>query len=130
MDGDRYGLDEFELYGLARTYRRKVYHLTRQLPVKEKYVLDPQMRRAALSITNNIAEGHGRWFYQDNARFCRIARGSLEEVVDDLNLCLDEGYMPETILNELKIEANTLIRRINSYIGYLKRSQQGKDEVK
>jgi four helix bundle protein len=129
VNDDRYGLEDFELYRIAREYRRKVYRLTRELPDKEKYVLDPQMRRAALSISNNIAEGHGRWFYLDNARFCRFARGSLEEVIDDLNTCLDEEYFSNDRLTELKIEAASLIKRINSYIGYLKRSQQGKDEA-
>jgi four helix bundle protein len=50
------------------------------------------MRRAALSVTNNIAEGHGRWHYQENIQFCRISRGSVDELIDDFNICEDEGY--------------------------------------
>ncbi len=72
MGDDRYGIDDFELYQLARAFRIKIYQLAKSLPADEKYVLRSQMRRAALSISNNIAEDHGRWFYQDNARFCRI----------------------------------------------------------
>jgi four helix bundle protein len=129
MSDDRYSIDEFELYRMARAFRIKVYALTKQLPHDEKYVLGVQMRRAALSVSNNIAEGHGRWFYQDNARFCRFTRGSVEEIIDDLNTCLDERYLPPEIIIPLKQEALLLVRRLNSYIGYLKRSQQGKNET-
>jgi len=63
------------------------------------------MRRAAISISNNIAEGHGRWHFQENMRFCRISRGSVEETLDDLNLCLDEEYASPDLVEALKTEA-------------------------
>jgi four helix bundle protein len=72
--------------------------LIQNLPASERRALDPQMRRAAISITNNIAEGHGRFHYQENIQFMRQARGSLEEVLDDINICLDEEYArPEAL---------------------------------
>ena len=86
------------------------------------------MRRAALSITNNVAEGHGRWHYQENIHFCRISRGSVDELIDDINNCQDEGYGDQGLVGELKIEAYDLIRRINSYIAYLRRTKQGGEE--
>ena len=83
------------------------------------------MRRAAVSITNNIAEGHGRWYYQENLRFFRIARGSIGEAIDDLNVCLDEGYVPEAeVLPAIEL-ARQLIARINGYMAYLRKSKQG-----
>jgi four helix bundle protein len=57
----------------------------------EKYCLDPQMRRAALSVSNNIAEGYGRWHYMENVHYCQIARGSVTKVLDDVNTCEDEA---------------------------------------
>jgi four helix bundle protein len=125
MDKPQYALDDFELYQVARQYRKKVYQLIRQLPANERYCLDQQMRRAALSITNNIAEGRGRWHYQENIHFCRIARGSVEEVIDDLNLCLDESYGNMEVVQQLKDEGYALVARINSYIAYLRKSKQG-----
>ena len=119
MEQDKYRLDDFKLYIKAREYRKKIYKVVKSLPVEEKFVLDPQMRKAALSITNNIAEGHGRWQYQDNTRFCRIARGSTEEIIDDLNTCIDEEYCSNFNLFDLKDEAYELIKSINSYISYL-----------
>jgi len=127
MEPGRFRLDDFELYQLARQFRRKVYQVVRQLPKSERFALDPQMRRAAISITNNIAEGHGRFHFQENMQFCRVARGSIDEVLDDLNICADEGYSDLQIINELKVEAYDLIARVNGYLSYLRRSQQGKD---
>ncbi len=54
-------LDNFGLYQKARKFRQNVYKLIKQLPLEERYCLDQQMRRAIVSVTNNIAEGHGRW---------------------------------------------------------------------
>lgn len=85
------------------------------------------MRRAAISISNNIAEGHGRWYYQENIRFCRISRGSVEEIIDDLNVCQDEYYLSEETVNSHKDKARELIAKINSYIAYLRRSRQGNE---
>jgi four helix bundle protein len=124
----QFDLDNFELYNAARRLRKKTYRLIRQLPLEEKYSLGTQMRRAALSVTNNIAEGHGRWYYLENIRFCRTARGSVGELIDDYNACLDENYGDAALSEELKNDARQLIARINSYIAYLRRSKQGRDE--
>ncbi|HEX6961920.1 MAG TPA: four helix bundle protein [Lacipirellula sp.] len=121
-------MDDFELYRRARAFRKEIYKLIRLLPVEEKYCLGSQMRRAAVSVTNNIAEGHGRWYYQENIRFCRTSRGSIEELIDDLNVCFDEGYANEGMLAGLKESAYALIAKINSYITYLRKNQQG-DEL-
>jgi four helix bundle protein len=83
------------------------------------------MRRAAVSVTNNIAEGHGRWHYQENIQFCRIARGSVDELIDDFNACVGERYGDQLSVEKLKAEAYDLIRRINGYIFYLRKSKQG-----
>ncbi len=117
-------LETFELYKLARNYRKKIYTVINALPPEEKYALEPQMRRAAISISNNIAEGHGRWHYQENLRFCRIARGSTEEIIDDLNICIDENYYDKSICRELRKEGYDLIKKINGYISYLKKQKR------
>src|SRR5882672_2519525 len=88
----QFDLDNFELYNSARRLRQKTYQLIRLLPREERYCLGTQMRRAALSVSNNIAEGHGRWHYQENIQFCRIARGSVGELIDDYNACVDEHF--------------------------------------
>jgi four helix bundle protein len=128
MEEGRFKLDDFELYKIAREFRKRTYRLVRQLPPEEKYALANQMRRGAVSVTNNIAEGHGRWHYQENIHFCRISRGSVDELIDDFNTCLDESYGDQALAQELKCEAYDLIHRINGYIAYLRRSHQGDEE--
>ena len=127
MPKARYRLDDFELYKLAREFRKKVYKLIKQLP-SERYCLDPQMRRAIVSVTNNIAEGHGRWHYLENIQFCRISKGSVEEILDDINVCLDEGYGEKEYNEELKEEGYFLIEKVNGYIAYLRKCKQGAED--
>jgi four helix bundle protein len=112
--------EDLESYQLAREFRKEIFKLIKLLPEEEKYNLASQMRRAATSLTNNIAEGHGRFHYQENIQFCRQSRGSLSELIDDLNLCNDEGYFPDKYLSELKNHAYRLNQCINGYIGYLR----------
>ncbi|OGP97519.1 MAG: four helix bundle protein, partial [Deltaproteobacteria bacterium RBG_19FT_COMBO_46_9] len=99
----------------------EIYRLIKKLPDDEKFNLVSQMRRAATSLTNNLAEGHGRYHYQENIQFCRQSRGSLTEIIDDLNICLDENYLTEDYLNNLKQEAFEIIKMLNGYIAYLKK---------
>jgi four helix bundle protein len=127
MEDGRYRLDDFELYKIAREFRKRTYHLIKLLPHEEKYGLANQMRRAALSVTNNIAEGHGRWHYQENICFCMFSRRSVDELIDDFNVCLDEKYGQPTIVEGMKTAAYELIRRINGYIPYLRKTKQGEE---
>ncbi len=67
-------------------------------------------------MTNNIAEGYGRYHYQEQIQYCRQSRGSAYELIDDLNECFDAGYISETELNERKSEIYTFIKVLNNYI--------------
>ena len=71
-----------------------MYRVAKRLPKKEKFGLTSQIRRAAVSLTNNIAEGHGRFHFLEQIKFMFQSRGSLEESLDDLNVCEDEAYLP------------------------------------
>ena len=120
--------EDLEVYKAAREYRKKIYQLIKELPAEEKYNLAGQMRRAALSLTNNIGEGHGRYHYQENIQFCRISRGSLMELIDDLNGCIDEKYSSVDYLEDLKAEGYKVNKMLNGYIAYLKKRRDEKSE--
>ncbi len=79
-----------------------MYRVAKQLPDEEKFGLCSQTRRAAVSLTNNIAEGHGRFHFLEQIKFMLQARGSLEELLDDLNICTDENYLPAEEIEKLK----------------------------
>ena len=112
--------EELDVYRKARELRRRVYKLTRQLPEDEKYNLIQQMRRAALSVTNNIAEGHGSRSWRHNISYLYRSRGSVNELVDDMNTCEDEGYFRREHLDSLQTDAVLVIKLINGYIKYLR----------
>ncbi len=78
---------------IARHLRREIYRLSLGLPEIEKFSLASQLRRAATSITANIAEGFGRYSYQENLQFCRQARGPVYEIRDHLITCVGESYV-------------------------------------
>ena len=113
--------EDLEVYKLAREFCKKVGKLIKMLPKEEDYNLKPQMKRARVSVTNNIAEGFGRYHFQENIQFCRHSRGSICELIDDFNNCYDDGYIDEVYREELKNDGYTLIKVLNGYIASLKR---------
>jgi four helix bundle protein len=112
--------EDLDVYQAARQFRKAIYAVARDLPEMEKYGLASQMRRAAVSLTNNIAEGHGRYHYPDQIRFMLQSRGSLEELADDLNVCLDESYLGAEKVAELKEDAQSVLALLNGYLRYLR----------
>jgi four helix bundle protein len=98
------------------------------LPPEEKWSLNQQLRRSANSIPANIAEGYGRFYYQENIRFCYNARGSLEETLSHLVICYELKYISKSLFDPLEQDGEKLTQLINGYIGYLKRSKQGQNE--
>ncbi len=82
------------------------------------------MRRASRSPTRNIAEGYGRYHFQENIQFCRQSRGSLFELIDDLITAKDEGYITEQEYNEARAKINIALRLLNGYINYLERAKK------
>jgi four helix bundle protein len=81
------------VWQLGRELRQQVYKLARKFPAEEKFGLASQVQRAAVSITANIAEGFGRYSYQENIQFCRTARGSAFEALDHLIAAEDQNYI-------------------------------------
>ncbi len=78
-------LETLEAWCKSKEFSLRVYREALPLlPVEEKWNLNQQLGRSSVSIPANIAEGYGRYYYQDNARFCYNARGSLEETLSHL----------------------------------------------
>ncbi|MCX6150937.1 MAG: four helix bundle protein [Ignavibacteriales bacterium] len=116
---------DLECWKLGRKVRQEIYKVVRILPDEEKFDLAPQLRRAGVSITANIAEGFGRYHYQENIQFCRHSRGSLYETHDHLTTCLDENYIDKNKFDELTILIEQTAKTLNGYIRWLNK-QKGK----
>ena len=108
MDPDKRQIrtfEDLEAYKVAREFRKSMYQVARELPEIEKYALASQIRRAAVSLTNNIAEGHGRYHWLDQIKFLLQSRDSLQKLIDDLIVCEDENYL--TVGDELKLREHS-----------------------
>ena len=116
--------EDLYVYKKAREFSRKVADLVKTLPENERNKLKDQMTRARRSVTNNIAEGYGRFHYQENIQYCRQSRGSICEIVDDLIECYDEKYIDEAECQSLKGDGYSLLKILNNYIAYLQRAKE------
>ena len=107
---------DLETWQFARELRKHLFNIVRGFPQEEKYGLSSQIKRAASSVTANLAEGYGRFSYQENIQFCRQSRGSLYELRDHLTTALDAGYIAPEKYKELEAAAISAIRLVNGYI--------------
>ena len=117
--------EEMEVYKQAREFRKHMYAVSRRLPAFEKFESASQIRRAAVSLTNNIAEGNGRWHFLDHIKFLLMARGSLQELLDDLNVCEDENYLALPEVTERRQHGYQVRKLINGYLRYLRDCKTG-----
>ena len=121
--------EDLEVYRVAREFRKAMYGVAKRLPEIEKFGLANQIRRAAVSVTNNIAEGHGRYHYLDQIKFTLHSRGSLEELMDDLNVCEDEQYLPAEQIASLKEDGWRVRQLIDGYVRYLRQQNAGNGKL-
>jgi len=123
------GLETLEAWKHAKDFAVRVCkEVLPLLPVEEKWSLGQQIRRSAQSVPANIAEGHGRFYFQEAIRFYYIARGSLSETYTHITIAHELGYIPQKIYSDLRKQTEDLIRIINGYIAYLKRAKIGANE--
>jgi len=123
------GLNRLQVYQRAHELAVLVYqHVLSEMPNDEKYGLTNQIRRAAASIPANVAEGYGRYYYQESIRFCYLARGSLMELSSHIDLAVSQGYLSDENQLLLKEKMAVLLKLIHGYINYLKESKRGWNE--
>jgi four helix bundle protein len=114
-----YKLEDLEVYKISTEIRRDVSEFSKRLPNDEKYMLKSQIVRASRSVSANIAEGYGRFHFQEQIQYCRQSRGSLFELKDHLGVALEENYI---VIDDFKIKIvkiETAIKKLNGYIKYL-----------
>lgn len=115
-----YSFEKLECWQHARNLATWVYKITVNFPAEERYGLVSQMRRAAISIASNLAEGSSRISSKDQSHFSTMSYSSTIELMNQLIISNDLGFLPGDLLSEgrEKIEKQTLL------ISYLRKSQQ------
>jgi four helix bundle protein len=124
----KFKIQAFEKLIVWQTARKlvvKVYRITSSFPDEEKYGLKSQMRRAVISISNNLAEGTSRYSFYDQARFTEISFGSLAELINDTIHSFDLGFLEETDYIDLRIDYDN----IGPMIDGLRKSQIKRSET-
>ncbi|HZQ92977.1 MAG TPA: four helix bundle protein [Terriglobales bacterium] len=109
----------------ARKLAAEVYRVTQDFPVKEMYGLTAQLRRAAISVVSNIAEGQGRLTKGEFIHFLGQARGSLLEVETQLFVAFDLGYLSEADLKRMERETGDVLGLVNRLIASLRARAAG-----
>jgi len=114
---------ELETWKQARKIRNMISGLVKKFPAEEKFRLADQIIRSSRSIGNNIAEGHGRFHYLDNIRFCIMARGSLSETLDHMIVALDEHIIDDETIKAFQLEYDQCLKLLNGYILFIKKKK-------
>ncbi len=111
--------EELEIWKLSQDYAGDCYSLANHFPKEEKYALADQLRRAAVSISNNIAEGSA---FSDAKfkSFLDISIGSMLETVNIISFAIKIGYLETLEKDKMYEKAEKLIRKIRSFKNYLK----------
>ena len=110
---------DLDVWKRCQAIRKKIWDLCKDFPGEEKYRLSDQMIRASRSSTACIAEGYGRYHYQENIQFCRQSRGSLYELIDHIGVAFECEYIDDKHAESLIQEIKQAIRILNGYIKYL-----------
>lgn len=97
-----FGYRKLIAYNKACEVRRVIYQLIKKFPKEEQFALCNQLRRAAVSITSNIAEGVTRYSNKDKVHFLEMSYGSLMEVMSQIEVALDEGYIKNDEFSNLE----------------------------
>lgn len=118
--------EEMHAWQSSRDLVRLVYEATKQAGFERDYALREQIRRAAISVMSNIAEGFGTGTDAEFIRFLSYARRSTSETQSQLYAALDQGYLSSEKFDEIYAQANMTERQINALIGYLARSRTQK----
>ena len=113
--------EDLKCWQACREVRIFIMNLVKSYPKEEKYSIVDNMKRAARSSTQNIAEGFGRFHYRENMQFCRISRGSLFELIDDLIASVDEGFIGQEDYQLGRDKISNALALLNGYIRYLNR---------
>ena len=124
MAEERKGLESLEIWRKAVDYAVDTcQNLIPLFPPEEKWALASQLRRSVQSIPANIAEGYGRYNFQETIHFCYIARGSMAETKTHLEFAYRMGYIQEAIYRKYLDQLVDLGKMIHGYIAHLRKQK-------
>lgn len=115
------GFEEMPLWQQAHALALRVHEVSAAFPRQEDYGLTSQLRRAAVSISANVAEAYGRYHYRDKLNFYYHCRGSTCETKSHLLYARDVGYLDSTAFTRLVQELDIILKQLNAVIATIRR---------
>lgn len=117
-----FAFEQLDVYQIARQYVKNVYMLSDAFPAKEDFALTSQIRRAAISVTSNVAEGTSRFSLKDKSHFIEIAYGSLMETYSQIQVASDLEYISQDSMTQIA----PLVKELRNKLSALRRSYNEK----
>ena len=121
-DYRKFSFESLEVYNIARILVKEIYELQKKFPTEERFALGDQIRRSAISITSNLAEGSGRNAIREKMHFLEIAFGSMTECFSQLQIAQDLGYISENEIDDLRPTFNKVAAFISALRSSLERN--------
>ena len=118
---DFYSLEKLEVFQLSNEIGEIVWGLVSGWKYFEKDTVGKQLVKSADSISANIAEGYGRYFFKENIQFCYYARGSLLETKVWIMKASRRNLLNQETKSDLSVKIDELLIKLNGYINYLKK---------
>ena len=119
MNAPKYSYKQLDVYKEAKTLVKIVYRLLKKFPKEENYALCDQLRRAAISVPSNLAEGSGRTSAKDQAHFLEMAFGSLMEVDCQMDIAFELEYITREELSAFEEQ----VRRVAAMLSGMRRKK-------
>ena len=117
-------LETLEVYLLSESFSDEIWAIVENWDVFKKKTIGEQLVRAADSISANIAEGYGRYYYNESKQFYFYSRGSILETKSWLSKLMRRKIVDEKLCAELIVQTETILRKLNSYIKFVATSQK------
>ena len=125
-----YTLEKLEVYQLSETFSDRIWDIVIEWNFFQKDTIGKQLVRAADSISANIAERYGRYFYKESKQFYFYSRGSLLETKSWLSKCKRRHIIQENVCNDLLQQAETILIKLNAFIKFIAKSADHNPKAK
>jgi four helix bundle protein len=124
-----YTLEKLEVYQLSEAFSDIIWNLVDEWNYFQKDTIGKQIVRSADSVSANIAEGYGRYYYKESKQFFFYSRGSLQETKSWLSKCKRRNIIESSKAEELILEAEKILAKLNGYIKFIAGSPKHNKKV-
>jgi len=121
-----YTLEKLEVYNIAEEFSDRIWNIVVEWDYFKKDIIGKQLVRAADSISANIAEGYGRYFYKESKQFYFYSRGSIQETKSWLSKCLRRKIISSEVCEHLIEICKKILLKLNAFIKFVRDSQKRK----